>query len=122
MTPQEMTASEFPGELQVHEEAGYRANALQSIAKPWLSFATQVAGGRRRVPYNRGGGVGLIWVDVQDGHRESCGGDLARWLTNKLKRYVAGRGLTFTWMESMEGPHSSALRIAARRYGSMKPL
>jgi hypothetical protein len=44
MTPPEMTASEFRGELQIRETAEYRVNAPQSIAKPWLFSATLVGG------------------------------------------------------------------------------
>jgi len=44
MTPQEMTAPEFRGELQIHETAEYRVSARRSIAKPRISSAPLVGG------------------------------------------------------------------------------
>jgi hypothetical protein len=44
MTPQAMRAAQLPAELQIHETAEYRVNALQSIAKLWLSLAALVGG------------------------------------------------------------------------------
>ena len=76
---------------RAHRKAGRVFHAVQAL---FFDGGEQAAVGD-----NRGGGVGVVCVDAQDDHLDYCRGNQARCLRNKLKKYVATWGLTFTWAE-----------------------